>query len=213
MIYCVNVPLKASLIQCTFRLTNYVVITLRGVVVFIVLFEIWFCADNLIFWSSTTHVYFWTVTLSLETFYRIIFRPKASKHLVLRLIIVVIPFWCLRKLTPSQRILLPSWRVLVEWMWQGEAGAWYRGEDQGLPEYISEYQQSAIGHSNTPRSVGTVWKLLYLVLEINEWNVECTQIIQINLFPFVLLSFTLIDHQLDSTVIHFIFQTLLFLRT
>ena len=49
MIYCVNVPLKASLIQCTFRLTNYVVIILRGVVVFIVLFEIWFCADNLIF--------------------------------------------------------------------------------------------------------------------------------------------------------------------
>lgn len=170
LIYYVNVPLKASLIQCTFRLTNYIVIILRGVVVFVVLFEIWFCADNLIFWSSTTHLYFRSVNLCIVLF------TVVQKHPfiwgVLRLIIVVIPFWCLRKLTPSQRILLPSWRVLVEWMWQGEAGAWYRGEDRGLPEYISEYQQSAIGHSNTPGSVGTVWKHLYLVLEINEWNVE-----------------------------------------
>ena len=68
LIYYVNVPLKASLIQCTFRLTNYVVIILRGVVVFVVLFKIWYCADNLIFRSSTTHPHFGSVNLSIVLF-------------------------------------------------------------------------------------------------------------------------------------------------
>ena len=75
LIYYVNVPLKASLIQCTFRLTNYVVIILRGVVVFVVLFEIWYCADNLIFRSSTTHPYLLWIS---ELVYRTIYCSKAS---------------------------------------------------------------------------------------------------------------------------------------
>ena len=75
-------------------------------------------------------------------------------------------FWCLRKLTPSQRILLPSWRVLVEWMWQGEAGAWYRGEDPGVTwiyQRVSAISYRGLEHSAVCRnSVETIFMPLRL---------------------------------------------------
>ena len=41
---------------------------------------------------------------------------------------------------------------------QGRPGPGVGASTRGLPEYISEYQLSAIGDSNTLRSVGIVWK-------------------------------------------------------